>query len=96
MYRSVYSNVLNFNCLAGVEVRCLIVHLVAVLSPTTEISWLSISPTSCPIHAGTRMLVANTSHYYVIWLLTRPHALTGCTAVFLADLAARGKAVSSR
>jgi hypothetical protein len=96
MFHPVYRNVLNFKCLADVEVRRRIVHLVAVPSPKTEIAWLRISPTCCLTHARTRVLVANTSHYCVIWHRTRPRVLTGCTAVFLADLAAGGEAAGSR
>jgi len=91
MFHSVY-----FKCLAGVEVRRRIVHLVAVPSPKTEITWLSVSPTSCLTHARTRVLVVNSRHYCAIWHLTRPRVLTGCTTVFLADLAAGGEAAGSR
>jgi len=96
MFHSIYTNVLHCKCLAGAEVRCRIVRLVAVPSPKTEIVWLSVSPTSCLTHAGTRVLVAITSHYCVICRLTRPRVLTGCTAAFLADLAAGGEAAGSR
>ena len=96
MFHSVYRNILNFKCLAGVEVRCRIVHLVAVQSPKTEIAWLRVSPRSCLTHAWTRVLVASSSHYCVTWHLTRSCVLTGCIAVFLADLAAGGEAAGSR
>jgi len=69
---------------------------VTVPSPKTEITWLRVSPRSCLTHAATRVLAATSSHYCAIWHLTRPHVLTGCTAVFLADLAAGGEAAGFR
>jgi nitrate/TMAO reductase-like tetraheme cytochrome c subunit len=96
MFHCEYGNFINLHGVAGVEARCLIVHLVAVPSPKTETTLLNVSPTSYLTHVATRIWVANTSHYCVICHLMRPCVLTGCTAVFLADLAAGGRAASFR